>query len=250
MQKGSRVRAALGRTGMLGASGAAAWTISQNPPTRHPHEPPTSPEKGPRDGKYDLGPPRDPGIPFDDPWPFDPDAKPGLSDYAQWYKWQALQDAEDATPGFDEAADTLRHYLSGSGDDYQVDYDRAYQDDALIRQAVDAEIRRAQENAERLHRETGNQQFQMTGEPISVKNTETKNWEFALGQHSIWGSGDVRVEGNQATMDVTVHAYDRYNFNREDSWINQENGRFETLGWARSYDTHGSLTRTVTWTIK
>ncbi|TDC99287.1 hypothetical protein E1292_32415 [Nonomuraea deserti] len=246
--KGSLLRRAAAVKGMAASSAGAAWLMEGLPESR-PRPPLNSPEKGPRDGKYDLGPPRDPGIPFDDPWPYDPDAKPSIGDHVAWQKWRALQLAEEAAPGFDEAADTFKHYMDGSGDDYHIDYDKAYRDDKLIRDAVDAEIRRAQENAERLYRESGRQNFQMTGEPTQIKETETKNWEFALGRHSIWGSADVRVDGNQATMDITVHAYDRYNFNREDKWINQDNGRFETLGWARSYDTHGGLKRTVTWTL-
>ncbi|MGW7485279.1 WXG100-like domain-containing protein [Nonomuraea muscovyensis] len=244
----SPLRRAYGVKGMLAASAGATWLVEGQPESR-PRPPLDSPEKGPRDGRYDLGPARDPGIPFDDPWPYDPDAKPSPADYAAWHKWRALQLAEEATPGFDEAAATFKHYLDGSGSDYSIDYDKAYRDDKLIRDGVDAEIRRAQENAELLYRETGRREFQMTGEPAEIKETETKNWEFALGRHSVWGSADVRIEGDQATMEITVHAYDRYNFNREDKWINQENGRFETLGWARSYDTHGTMKRTVTWTV-
>lgn len=245
---GSPLRRAYAVKGVAASSAGAVW-LAEGQPESRPRPPLGSPEKGPRDGRYDLGPARDPGIPFDDPWPYDPDARPSAGDHAAWHKWRALQLAEEATPGFDEAAATFKHYLEGSGDDYRIDYDKAYRDDKLIRDAVDAEIRRAQENAERLHRETGRRDFQMTGEPMEIKQTETKNWEFALGRHSVWGSADVRIDGDRATMEITVHAYDRYNFNREDKWINQENGRFETLGWARSYDTHGTLKRTVTWTL-
>lgn len=245
---GSPLRRAYAVKGMVASSAGAAWLMEGQPESR-PRPPLNSPEKGPRDGRYDLGPARDPGIPYDDPWPYDPDARPSVGDHAAWHKWRALQLAEEATPGFDEAAATFKHYLEGSGGDYHIDYDKAYHDDKLIRDAVDAEIRRAQENAGRLYRESGQRDFQMTGEPTEIKETETKNWEFALGRHSIWGSADVRVDGDRATMEITVHAYDRYNFNREDKWINQENGRFETLGWASSYDTHGALKRTVTWDL-
>ncbi|MGV9598339.1 WXG100-like domain-containing protein [Streptosporangium sandarakinum] len=244
----SPLRRVYGVKGLAASSAGVTWLVEGQPESR-PRPPLNSPEEGPRDGRYDLGPARDPGIPYDDPWPYDPDAKPSLDDHAAWHKWRALQLAEEATPGFDEAAATFKHYLEGDGSDYRIDYDKAYRDDKLIRDAVDAEIRRAQENVERIHRETGRRDFQMTGEPTAIKQTETKNWEFALGRHSIWGSADVRIDGDQATMDITVHAYDRYNFNREDKWINQENGRFETLGWARSYDTHGSLKRRITWTL-
>jgi hypothetical protein len=55
-------------------------------------------------------------------------------------------------------------------------------------------------------------------------------------------------------MEVTVHAEDRYNFNRGDEDIatkapDDENGRFAELGWAKSFDVNGSVTRTVTWEL-
>lgn len=85
-------------------------------------------------------------------------------------------------------------------------------------------------------------------------DTSAENWDKAIGQHAIWGSGNVTVRGDQATMEITLHAEDRYNFNagahdKATGIPNEENGRFESLGWARSYNSHGSLTRTVTWTL-
>lgn len=249
----SRLKKALGPAGMLAASGGTLF-LDEERPERHPHDPPNSPEGAPFTGKYRIGPPQDPGIHFDDPWPYDPDAKPTAEDYANWYKWRGLMHGEEAMPGWDDAAATVKHYLDGSGTDFEVDYQKAYDEDESVRQSVDGAVRQAQEQAERLYRESGRSEFQMTGQPLKAK-TETDNWNGALGSHSIWGSGNVRVDGNQATMEITVHAHDRYNFNKYDDngaktgWINQENGRFEELGWARSYTTRGQLTRTVTWTI-
>lgn len=47
---------------------------------------------------------------------------------------------------------------------------------------------------------------------------------------------------------------DRYNFNRGQSDIasaapDDENGRFTEIGWAKPFDSTGSVTRTVTWTL-
>lgn len=83
-------------------------------------------------------------------------------------------------------------------------------EDESIRQAVDSEIASAREWAERIHGETGQTSFSMTGDagkatPYPVE----ENWQKTLGDHTIRGSGDVRIDGNQATMTVTVHAEDR-----------------------------------------
>lgn len=145
------------------------------------------------------------------------------------------------------------HYMEGSGTDFEVDYERAYKEDDMIRNSVDSAVMDAQLEAERLYKESGRREFQMTGAPTGG-DSSTENWQKTIGSHTIWGSADVKVEGDQATMKITVHAEDRYNFNRGAADIatgkpDDENGRFETLGWARSYNTHGALTRTVTWTI-
>ncbi|MER6948646.1 hypothetical protein ABT294_31960 [Nonomuraea sp. NPDC000554] len=251
--KTSLFRRALGPAGVLAAAEGVTF-LDEERPVRHPHGPPNPPKGVPFNGEYRIGPPQEPGITFDDPWLFDPDAKPTAADYANWYKWRGLAHGEEAMPGWDDAAAALKHYLDGSGTDFEVDYDKAYKEDKSVRESVDRAIRQAQEQAERLSRESGRQEFQMTGQPLKA-GVETDNWRGALGRHSIWGSGNVRIDGNQATMDITIHAHDRYNFNKYDDngvktgWTNQENGRFEELGWARSYTTRGQLTRTVTWTL-
>ncbi|MBN3453334.1 hypothetical protein [Mycolicibacterium sp.] len=56
------------------------------------------------------------------------------------------------------------------------------------------------------------------------------------------------------TMEITVEAEDHYSFNRGSSDIasgapNDENGRFTEVGWAKPLDTHGEITRTITWEL-
>ena len=53
-------------------------------------------------------------------------------------------------------------------------------------------------------------------------------------------------------MMITIHAIDRYNFNKGAKDIatgtpDNENGRFEELGWARSFVTRGSIPVKVNW---
>ena len=55
-------------------------------------------------------------------------------------------------------------------------------------------------------------------------------------------------------MTTTITAKDRWNFNAGAGDIatkakDDENGRFEELGWARSFDTSGTVTRTYTWKV-
>src|SRR6266511_1932721 len=156
------------------------------------------------------------------------------------------------------ATDAYDDYTDGTGTDMQVDYEEAYREDPAIGWAVDNEIAYAQQEAERIYRETGQTGFQMTGNPSLATERggypSTENWQKTLGDHTIYGTSQVVVNGDQITMKIKVHAEDMYNFDLDASDIateapDEENGRFSTLGWAKGFRTHGELERTVTWTI-
>jgi hypothetical protein len=209
---------------------------------------------------YHIGPPTAPKLAFDDDFPYDPDASPTMGDYASWEKWNAkLRGAQAVRPDLDDATAAYAHYLDATGTDMQVDYEEAYKEDESIRRAVDNEIRTAQRQAERIIRETGQTGFEMTGDPaletdLAGRYPSTENWQKTLGDHTIYGTAQVVVTGNQVTMKIKVHAEDMYNFNLDSEDVatgasDNDNGRFSTLGWAKGFRTHGELERTVTWTI-
>ena len=192
---------------------------------------------------------------------YDPNAKPTTGDYLSWNKWRLmLRAAQVGRPDLDDATDAYAHYLDGTGTDLRIDYEEAYTEDANVRKAVDNEIASARKEAERIYRETGQTAFQMTGNPTSASKlvgeypASTENWQKTLGDHTVYGTSDVVVNGNQVTMKIKVHAEDMYNFNADAKDIatgapDNENGRFSTLGWAKEFRTYGELERTVTWTI-
>lgn len=79
-----------------------------------------------------------------------------------------------------------------------------------------------------------------------------ENWQKAIGGHSLWGEAQVYNCKDKFSMQITIHAIDRYNFNKGASDIatgapDNENGRFEVLGWAKSFTTHGSIPIAVDW---
>lgn len=206
--------------------------------------------------KYVIGAPTKPALKFDDDFMYDPNAKATFGDYVDWNKWGAMQrGAQVLRPDLDDATELYAHYRDGTGTPKTVDYGEAYREDPSIRRAVDGEIASAREWAERIHRETGNTNFSMTGRAVNVSDyPETENWQKALGGHKIWGSGDVKIEGNRATMTITIHAEDRYNFNAGSEDIatgapDNDNGRFAQLGWAKPFDTNGQVTKTISWDL-
>jgi hypothetical protein len=95
----------------------------------------------------------------------------------------------------------------------------------------------------------------MTGENSNKPNPGTAKWQKITGSYDLWGSADVRVKGDVVTMTFTAHAEDRYNFNKGGAkdiatgLPDAANGRFQELGWARSFTSHGTTARTVQWTL-
>lgn len=208
--------------------------------------------------KYHLGPPAPPDITYRNDFPYDPNASPTLGDYASYEKWQLkLDGAKVLRPDLDDATDAYAHYLDHTGTDLRVDYEEAYAEDNNVRKVVDNEILTAGQEAERIYRETGQTSFHTTGNARWVGKEgypSTENWQKTLGDHVVYGTSQVTVQGDQMTMKVIVHAEDRYNFNRDAADIatgapDDDNGRFATLGWAKEFRTHGEVERTVTWTI-
>ncbi|HEY3263403.1 MAG TPA: hypothetical protein VGJ95_24545, partial [Pseudonocardiaceae bacterium] len=99
------------------------------------------------------------------------------------------------------------------------------------------------------------QSFEMTGKASkSTRYPVTENWQKAIGSYDIWSSASVKVSGKKMTMTIVVHAEDRFNFNRGATDVftgtpDDINGRFAELGWASGFNTHGRLTREVTWYV-
>ncbi|MBD5785049.1 hypothetical protein IF650_02540 [Cellulosimicrobium terreum] len=202
---------------------------------------------------YVVGPPTRPDIEWDDDFVYD-SADPAPSDYRDWLEWKAKAEATRVHPGLQDAGEFYRHYLDNSGDPMTFDYERAYADDPGVAANVDAEIARTQQGVEDLIA-AGNTDFSVTGDPtVTSAYPQTENWQKTIGGVQQWSSADVVVDGDQVTMQVTVHAEDYYNFNRGQADIasgtpDDVNGRFTELGWAQPFESSGTVERTVTWTL-
>ena len=206
---------------------------------------------------YVIGPPTKPDLTWDDDYEYD-SADPEFGDYVDWNSWGLKETAAHAHPGLQDAADFYSHYRSNTGLPKEFDYEEAYSDDESIRQLVDNEIARTQQGVDDLIASGAGEEFSVTGDAHSTRDENlypaTENWQKTIGGYQQWSSADVRVDGDQATMTVTVHAEDYYNFNAGEADIasgapDQENGRFTELGWAKPFESHGELTREVTWTV-
>lgn len=201
---------------------------------------------------FSTGPYRAPTFTFDEDFVWG-SQKPTMDDWLQRARWQAMlnggrllrRDLDDATAAY-------ARYWENSGQPLDIDLAEAYHEDSAIRRSMDEEEARARAAAEHFIARGGTA-FEMQSQPRSV-SSENENWLKTLGTHQQWTSSRVTVDGSTVTMVLTHHSADRYNFNR--NWedvhtgiSDNANGRFQEVGWARSFETRGESTRTITWTL-
>lgn len=195
-------------------------------------------------------------IEWDDDFPHGSKAgQETAQDRINWWKWKAmLEVGARGIKNIPDAADFYEHFRDNTGTPMTFDYERAYDEDAGVRNRVNARL---------------NDSLQAANEAVTAGKTETtlyspatsegpypetENWRKTIGGHTNYTTTKVEVSGDTVTATVTVHARDKYNFDRGKADVDSGtpdavNGRFEELGWAKSFETSGSLTQTYTWKV-
>lgn len=90
------------------------------------------------------------------------------------------------------------------------------------------------------------------------RQSESKNWFFAVGGYSVWTKGKAKITGTGPSHDCSLELeykfYDRYNWDGGKSVTiagivisDEEMGEFHREGMAQEYDEVGSLRRTLHW---
>lgn len=188
--------------------------------------------------------------------------EPTLGDRLNLATWQAkLEVAEAIRPDLVDATAAYRHFLEGNGTDRTFSYERYVENDPSGQATLRNLIIDAQKNAEVISQ--GRSQFSITSDAYAANGNDarfpypaTENWQKAIGGHNVWTSADVQVTGTAPnrsySMQLTVNAEDRYNFNPGAADIatgtpDSDNGVFEITGLAHQYMNRGQLTRVVTW---
>lgn len=184
---------------------------------------------------------------YDNFYPYDPNEKPTIKDHASWGLW-SLAPAYELFKYVPDGMKAYEHYRGGSGDPLHIDYEKAYKEDKVIHDSVDAYVDETNAAIQEMIAKGEKPPFSITSEllPIS-QNPSTENWQKTIGRHYVWISSTVtQNEDGTYHVSTTVHELDRYNFNKGDADIktgikDADNGRFETLGWAKSFDTYGEV---------
>jgi len=202
----------------------------------------------------------------------------GMADRALLLEWRAILELGEAGQGvplvphnhLPDALAAYRHFLYGHGTDRVFSYERYVSDDQSGQTTLDnalLDFRRGVEDVLAGGPPASPATFHLTGSAISCganpfKFPElaalfpypaTENWQKAIGAHYIWLSGTINMLG-AGTFDaiVTLHAEDRYNFNKNNLDIatkipDSANGRFEVTGLAQQYTNYAQLVRQVKW---
>lgn len=179
-----------------------------------------------------------------------------MKDRANWAKWKLALEAARAA-GHKDSAACFEHFRDNSGTPMTIDYEKGYRDDAGIRNHVNGEINGSLQAANEAVK-AGKTDITLHSPIHSTEYDgtypQTENWQRTIGGHSTFTETDIKVEGDTVIATVTVHAKDRWNFNNDSSdsssgVADADNGRFEELGWAQSFDTSGSMTQTYTWKV-
>ncbi len=209
---------------------------------------------GPSVDGYTMGPPNKPAFQWDESFVYGSRNTPTLQDATSKIEWLAkLRAAQIARPDLTDATRAYEHYWSNTGTPLEIDFPKAYREDANVKANVDSEIARTAAAVDAMATASGRTSFSVTGPGSQAPaGPATENWQKTIGEYRQWSSANVTVNGNQITMTVKVHEADRYNFNRDQQDIatgapDNANGAFTELGWARPFDTHGEITRTITW---
>lgn len=184
-------------------------------------------------------------------------------------------DKDDEARRLSNGIEAYRHFLEGNGADRNFSYDEFVSEDPSGQTVLNNAIADTQRGAEDLYNQMIARDPSLAGKPITFDITsgaitvggsnaypypDTENWQKAIGGHPIWNSATVTVTPPseaggrpQFSMDYTLHAEDRYNFNPGQADIatgvpDATRGKLEQTGLAHQYTQYATLEREVSWT--
>lgn len=174
-------------------------------------------------------------------------------DWDNWYKWELYRQGAGWVLQHSDSYDFYGHFRENTGTPKTFNYEKAYMDDAIIRNYVNTDLNASLQAANEAVM-AGQTDVTLYSPMHAVGNPATENWQRTIGGHTMYTDTDVKVEGDTVTATVTVYARDKWNFDRGKAdkgsgTPDAVNGRFEELGWGKSFHSSGSLTRTYTWKV-
>ena len=155
--------------------------------------------------------------------------------------WTEIQNFLDSLDGR-QTLDAFRHYLDGTGDDFELDLSSIILDDNVIAAALTGEQAQLVAAAQTLFAGTTIQFHRISSLEVGV--SATTSGFGALTQQVLWASGSVSLDPATCAIDIdfTIQSLDFYNpDNAVADAISKIMGRLAVLGWAEPFFVTGEV---------
>lgn len=161
-----------------------------------------------------------------------------------------------------DAARHMEHYLENTGAALTINLRGMLDEVPSAGFNYDEELKEAAAFVETLppgrHAFTSRRIERGRAQPLYNRQSESRNWYFAIGGYSAWGKGDVTVALNAGkptySLLFTYKFYDRYNWDGKKSVTlagvtitDATMGEFHREGIAQEYDCNGEVSANYTW---
>ena len=191
--------------------------------------------------------PKPPNMRDKDDYYYDPRAKSTASDKVAWAAYKAA--AYSAVLPLPHGGKFFKHYLSNTGRSIIFDYSVAISNDESIRKTVQKELKFLSTYIEMRKEETD---YEMIGDRYFEVSCSSLDWKFALNVHYalIYAQVEYNNKMDRYIATVVIESYDLYNFSNTNRFMGvyvRKPGRFETLGRAKSFYTHGLAIYRLNW---
>ena len=124
-------------------------------------------------------------------------------DWDNWYKWELYRQGAGWVLQHSDSYDFYGHFRENTGTPKTFNYEKAYMDDAIIRNYVNTDLNASLQAANEAVM-AGQTDVTLYSPKHAVDNPATENWQRTIGGHTMYTDTDVKVEGDTVTATVTV----------------------------------------------
>ena len=124
-------------------------------------------------------------------------------DWDNWYKWELYRQEAGWVLQHSDSYDFYGHFRENTGTPKTFNFEKAYMDDAIIRNYVNTDLNASLQAANEAVM-AGQTDVILYSPKHAVGNPATENWQRTIGGHTMYTDTDVKVEGDTVTATVTV----------------------------------------------
>jgi hypothetical protein len=156
-----------------------------------------------------------------------------------------------------DAGNHMLHYLDNSGRTFTIDLEGMVSEVPTAKKRFEDEVNQAKRYVEMLPEGT-HMITSVRAEAAYNRQSESRNWYFAVGGYSTWGKGTAAVKNGPARREYMLEFeykfYDRYNWDTGKqveifgiTITDHFMGEFHRQGLAREFDMVGSIKKAMNW---